>query len=122
MDKLSFSPLDITDTELNNKPEELSIEDILNNDEDTESSLNNSKVSEDFDTLEFQSFNSFTETEETLDNQSVPAQESEVECTALVELKPHGLLVAQTMFKKSIRISIKSFLISLSLGFLNLFI
>ena len=50
------------------------------------------------------------------------AEESEVECTALVESKPHGLLVAQTMFKKSIRISIKSFLISLSLGFLNLFI
>ena len=45
----------------------------------------------------------------------------EEECTALVELKPHGLLVAQTMFKKSIKISIKSFLISLSLGFLNLF-
>ena len=43
------------------------------------------------------------------------------ECTALVELKPHGLLVAQTMFRKSIKISIKSFLISLSLGFLNLF-
>ena len=47
--------------------------------------------------------------------------ETEEECTALVELKPHGLLVAQTMFKKSIKISIKSFLISLSLGFLNLF-
>lgn len=122
MDKLSFSPLDITDIELNNKPEELSIEDILNNDEDPKSSLNNSKDSASVDTLEFQSFNSFIKNEQTLDNQSVPAQESEVECTALVELKPHGLLVAQTMFKKSIRISIKSFLISLSLGFLNLFI
>lgn len=122
MDKLSFSPLDITDIELNNKPEELSIEDILNNDEDPKSSLNNSKDSASVDTLEFQSFNSFIKNEQTLDNQSVPAQESEVECTALVKLKPHGLLVAQTMFKKSIRISIKSFLISLSLGFLNLFI
>ena len=47
--------------------------------------------------------------------------ETEEECTALVELKPHGLLVAQTMFRKSIKISIKSFLISLSLGVLNLF-
>ena len=47
--------------------------------------------------------------------------ETEEECTALVELKPHGLLVAQTMFRKSIKISIKSFLISLSLGFFNLF-
>lgn len=122
MDKLSFSPLDITDIELNNKPEELSIEDILNNDEDPKSSLNNSKDSASVDTLEVQNFNSFIKNEQTLDNQSVPAQESEVECTALVESKPHGLLVAQTMFKKSIRISIKSFLISLSLGFLNLFI
>lgn len=122
MDKLSFSPLDITDIELNNKPEELSIEDILNNDEDPKSSLNNSKDSASVDTLEFQNFNSFIKNEQSLDNQSVPAQESEVECTALAELKPHGLLVAQTMFKKSIRISIKSFLISLSLGFLNLFI
>ena len=59
MDKLIFSPLDITDIELNNKPEELSIENILNNDEDTESSLNNSEVFENVDTLEFQSFNSF---------------------------------------------------------------
>lgn len=123
MDKLSFSPLDITDIELNNnKPEELSIEDIFNNDKAPRIFLSNSECSEVVDTLEFQSFNGFTEIEQTLDNQSVPVQESEVECTALVELKPHGLLVAQTMFKKSIRISIKSFLISLSLGFLNLFI
>lgn len=48
-------------------------------------------------------------------------EKDEEEITALVELKPHSLLVAQTMFKKSIKISIKSFLISLSLGFLNLF-
>ena len=41
--------------------------------------------------------------------------------TALVVQKPNSLFVAQTMFKKSIKISIKSFLISLSLGFLNLF-
>ncbi|MBO5412992.1 MAG: hypothetical protein J6A29_01575 [Clostridia bacterium] len=44
------------------------------------------------------------------------------ECTSLVTLKEHRLLAAQTMFKKSIKISIKSFLISLSLSFLNLFI
>lgn len=43
------------------------------------------------------------------------------ECTALVEVKNNSLWVAQKMFKKSIKISIKSFLISLSLGFLNLF-
>lgn len=42
--------------------------------------------------------------------------------TALVVQKPNSLFVAQTMFKKSIKISIKSFLISLSLGFLNLFL
>lgn len=54
-----------------------------------------------------------------LSNENI--EENTEEVTALVELKPHSLLVAQTMFKKSIKISIKSFLISLSLGFLNLF-
>lgn len=49
-------------------------------------------------------------------------EKSEEECTALVVTKPNSLFVAQKMFKKSIKISIKSFLISLSLGFLNLFI
>lgn len=44
------------------------------------------------------------------------------ECTSLVVLKENRLFVAQTMFKKSIKVSIKSFLISLSLSFLNLFI
>lgn len=122
MDKLDFSSLDITDIELNNSPEELSLEDILNNDEVSDMALNSNDVSESVDSLKFQSFNNFAKPEASLDNQTVPLQESEVECTALVELKPHSLLVAQTMFKKSIRISIKSFLISLSLGFLNLFI
>lgn len=44
------------------------------------------------------------------------------ECTSLVVQKEHRLLVAQNIFKKSIKVSIKSFLISLSLSFLNLFI
>lgn len=44
------------------------------------------------------------------------------ECTSLVEIKEHRLFVMQNMFKKSIRVSLKSFLISLSLSFLNLFI
>ena len=44
------------------------------------------------------------------------------ECTSLVELKERRLLVAQNIFKKSIKVSLKSFLISLSLSFLNLFI
>lgn len=50
-------------------------------------------------------------------------EEAEEEiCTALVEVKERRLLAAQAMFKKSIRVSLKSFLISLSLSFLNLFI
>lgn len=49
-------------------------------------------------------------------------EENKEEVTALVVTKPNSLFVAQTMFKKSIKISIKSFLISLSLGFLNLFL
>lgn len=44
------------------------------------------------------------------------------QCTSLVVLKENRLFVAQKMFKKSIKVSIKSFLISLSLSFLNLFI
>lgn len=55
-----------------------------------------------------------------LSNNAVEKGKEEV--TALVVTKPNSLFVAQTMFKKSIKISIKSFLISLSLGFLNLFL
>lgn len=48
--------------------------------------------------------------------------EPDYETKDLVSIKERRLLSAQTMFKKSIRISLKSFLISLSLSFLNLFI
>lgn len=41
---------------------------------------------------------------------------------SLVTLKENRLLYVQQTFKKSIRISLKSFLISISLSFLNLFI
>lgn len=44
-----------------------------------------------------------------------------IKCTALVTIKEHRLMTMQAMFKKSIRISLKTFLISLSLSFLNLF-
>lgn len=42
--------------------------------------------------------------------------------TSIVTVKDNPLVTAQNMFKKSIRISLKSFLISISLSFLNLFI
>lgn len=48
--------------------------------------------------------------------------EPNTEETSLVVVKESPLITAQTMFKKSIRVSLKSFLISLSLSFLNLFI
>ena len=48
--------------------------------------------------------------------------EPDNETTSLVTIKERHLLNAQIMFKKSIRISLKSFLISISLSFLNLFI
>lgn len=48
--------------------------------------------------------------------------EPDDETKDLISVKERRLLTAQTMFKKSIRISLKSFLISLSLSFLNLFI
>ena len=50
------------------------------------------------------------------------ADDEKQEVTALVVTKPNSLFVTQHVFKKSIKISIKSFLISLSLGFLNLFL
>lgn len=56
------------------------------------------------------------------EDDSLVTEEKQEEITALVVQKPNSLFVAQTMFKKSIKISIKSFLISLSLGFLNLFL
>lgn len=48
--------------------------------------------------------------------------EPNTEETSLVVIKERPLITAQNMFKKSIRVSLKSFLISLSLSFLNLFI
>ena len=48
--------------------------------------------------------------------------EPDDETLSLVTLKERRLLTAQTMFKKSIKVSLKSFLISISISFLNLFI
>lgn len=48
--------------------------------------------------------------------------EPDNETTSLVTIKERRLLTAQNMFKKSIRVSLKSFLISITLSFLNLFI
>ena len=48
--------------------------------------------------------------------------EPDNETTSLVTVKERRLLAAQNMFKKSIRVSLKSFLISITLSFLNLFI
>ena len=44
------------------------------------------------------------------------------ETVSLVKTKEHYLLNIQNIFKKSIRVSLKSFLISISISFLNLFI
>ncbi len=85
---------EIADAEIDDNPEETLDETIEEEDEDTEGS-------EEVDEL---------------------AEERAEECTALVTVKERRLMAAQTMFKKSIKISIKSFLISLSLTFLNLFI
>lgn len=66
--------------------------------------------------------NSGEDNEEIEKDDDALAKERAEECTALVTVKERRLMAAQTMFKKSIKISIKSFLISLSLSFLNLFI
>jgi len=44
------------------------------------------------------------------------------EVTSITTIRERRLIGAQTMFKKSIRISLKSFLLAISLSFLNLFI
>lgn len=62
------------------------------------------------------------ETSSILEDIDINEKNDVEECTSLVVLKERRLLNAQTMFKKSIKVSIKSFLISLSLSFLNLFI
>jgi hypothetical protein len=71
------------------------------------------------DDLDTQGTDELSSTEEDID---INKKNDIEECTSLVVLKENRLFVAQTMFKKSIKISIKSFLISLSLSFLNLFI
>lgn len=99
-------------------------EDIkLNVAKDSVLSLNeiiDDKTPEIVETAEIEATVTVTDEEISINDKELVNTEEE-ECTALVELKPRGLLVAQTMFKRSIKISIKSFLISLSLGFLNLF-
>ena len=57
-----------------------------------------------------------------LDTNEYEDIEPDNETKDLISVKERRLLAAQNMFKKSIRISLKSFLISLSLSFLNLFI
>ncbi len=99
-------------------------EDIkLNVTKDSVLSLNeiiDDKTPEIVETAEIEATVTVTDEDISINDKELVNTEEE-ECTALVELKPRGLLVAQTMFKRSIKISIKSFLISLSLGFLNLF-
>lgn len=67
----------------------------------------------------FEGTNEMSSTEEYF---NIDEENNVEECTSLVELKERRLLVAQNIFKKSIKVSLKSFLISLSLSFLNLFI
>lgn len=73
-------------------------------------------ITEDYDNQGTDNLSSFE------DNIDIKKENDIEECTSLVVLKERRLFVAQTMFKKSIKVSIKSFLISLSLSFLNLFI
>lgn len=57
------------------------------------------------------------------DSEGYDVSEDKVEeCTALVTVKERRIMTMQTMFKRSIKVTIKSFLISLSLSFLNFFI
>lgn len=81
-----------------------------------EKNNNHSAVTDFLDSLDT-NMNSPINSENVNNTEDIPK-----EVTALVVQKPNSLFVAQTMFRKSIKLSIKSFLISLSLGFLNLFL
>ena len=81
---------------------------------DTDVSMNDIEITEEV--------NNEIENDNAEDIPSEDTEEPKEEITALVVTKPNSLYVAQNVFKKSIKISIKSFLISLSLGFLNLFL
>lgn len=63
------------------------------------------------------------ETEEVKESSAEEKEKSDdTKSTALVVVNSGGLVVARNMFKKSIKFSIKSFLISVSLTILNFFI
>lgn len=115
---------------LNNELDKLS--NVKNKNIDTNTFFtDNEKFNDDF------SFDDSNLPEDTLDNSnddnsSIVEQsnnlttyeniEPDDKTTSLVTTKEHPLLTAQAMFKKSIRVSLKSFLISITLSFLNLFI
>ena len=84
--------------------DDLSLDDLLENDydkniEDLDLNNINSDISKDYSDIE-----------------------PDTETVSLVTIKEKHLLTMQTLFKKSIRVSLKSFLISITLSFLNLFI
>ena len=96
--------------------EEKSVNQILDSNSENDILEEDDEVTEDI--IEEDDENSNEDSDESLIDQEEIAEE----CTALVTVKERRLMAAQNMFKKSIKISLKSFLISLSLSFLNLFI
>jgi len=84
--------------------------------------LDNDKI---YEKIETASVEYTSEISSTVSDNKTPKYEDiepDNETTSLVTVKERGILAAQDMFKKSIRISLKSFLISITLSFLNLFI
>jgi len=68
-----------------------------------------------------------TESDETTDEVKIQKIsefkiEENNEVTSITTIRERRISTAQNMFKKSIRVSLKSFLIAISLSFLNLFI
>ena len=112
-----------------------SIIDKLNNELDK---LNNIKSGNTVDTNSFFTDNQNYNDDFSFDDTAIPKEEKDLndnlnlsdysdippddETVSLVKIKEHHLLSIQNIFKKSIRVSLKSFLISISLSFLNLFI
>ena len=83
-----------------------------------DSNSNNDDISNNQDEINNEEFKG--EFELNLDNYKDIEPDNETK--DLVSIKEQRMLTAQNIFKKSIRVSLKAFLISLSLSFLNLFI
>lgn len=86
------------------------------------SSVSNSSEQKTEDLKEKEETEKNEDVKESITEEKEKEKSDDTKSTALVVVNSGGLVVARNMFKKSIKFSIKSFLISVSLTILNFFI